>query len=99
MAQETPEIKINLNGLLFSNATESPPNGKKKLRGRPKTTLPIVFNRDLALIQHPIRPHSSKGLASITELAQNKKCWRRLTSQIDKAAEVSQTKNWDATRQ
>ena len=29
MAQETPEIKINLNGLLFSNATESPPNGKK----------------------------------------------------------------------
>ena len=30
------------------------PNGNK-LRGRPKTTLPIVFNRDIALIQHPIR--------------------------------------------
>ena len=34
------------------------PNGNK-LRGRPKTTLPIVFNRDLTLIQHSIRLHSS----------------------------------------
>ena len=29
------------------------PNGNK-LRGRPKTTLPIVLNRDLSLIQDPI---------------------------------------------
>ena len=29
------------------------PNGNK-LRGRPKTTLPIVLNRDLSLIQNPI---------------------------------------------
>ena len=47
-----------------------------KLRGLPKTTLPIVFNRDIALIQHPIRLHSSKDLAEITELAQDRKCWR-----------------------
>ena len=32
-------------------------------RGRPKTTLPTVFNRDLALIQDPVRLHSSKDLA------------------------------------
>ena len=44
------------------------PNGNK-LRGRPKTTLPIVLNRDLSLIQDPIRLHSSKGLADITEPA------------------------------
>ena len=71
-----------------------------KLRGRPKTTLPIglVFNRDLALIQHPIRLHSSKDLQEITELAQDRKCWRGLTSQIKKAAKESQTKNWDAKR-
>ena len=68
------------------------PNGNK-LRGRPKTTLPIVFNRDFALIQHPINLHSSRYLAEITELAQDRKCWRGLTSLIDKAAEVSQTKN------
>ena len=75
------------------------PNGNK-LRGRPKTTLPIVFNRDLALIQHPIRLHSSRDLAKITELAQDRKCWRGLTSQIEKAAaEVSQTKSWDQKRQ
>ena len=35
------------------------PNGNK-LRGRPKTTFPIVLNRDLSLIQDPIRLHSSK---------------------------------------
>ena len=49
-----------------------------------KTTLPIVFNRDLALIQHPIRLHSSKDMAEITELAQDRKCWRGLRSQIEK---------------
>ena len=70
-----------------------------KLRGRPKTTLPIVFNRDLSLIQDPIRLHSSKDLAEITELAQDKKCWRGLTSRIEKVVEVSQTKSWDAKRQ
>ena len=68
------------------------PNGNK-LQGRPKTVLQIVFNRDLALIQHPIRLHSSKDLAKITELTQEGKCWRGLTSQIEKAAEESQTKN------
>ena len=74
------------------------PNGNK-LRGRPKTTLPSVLNRDLSLIQDPIRLHSSKDLAEITEPAQDRKCWRGLTSRIEKAAEVSQTKNWDAKRQ
>ena len=74
------------------------PNGKK-LRGQTKTTLPIVFNRDLALIQHPIRLHTSKDLANITEVAQVRKCWRALASQIEKAAEVPQTKNWVAAQQ
>ena len=74
------------------------PNSNK-LRGRPKKTLPIVFNRDLALIQNPIRLHSSKDMAEITDLAKDRKYWRRLTSQIEKAAEMSQTKSWDAKRQ
>ena len=74
------------------------PHGNK-LRGRPKTTLPVVINRDLALIQHPIRLHTSKDLAEITDLAQDRKRWRGMAYQIEKAAEVSQTKNWDATRQ
>ena len=38
-------------------------------------------------------------MAEITELAQDRKCWRALTPQIEKAAEVPQTKNWDAKRQ
>ena len=74
------------------------PNANK-LRGRPKTTLPILLNRDLSLIQDPIRLHASKDLAEITELAQNRKCWRGFTLRFEKAAEVSQTKNWDAKRQ
>ena len=73
-------------------------NGNK-LRGRANTTLPIVFNRDIALIQHPISLHSRKDLAEITKLVQDRKCWRGLTTQIEKAVEVSQTKNWDARRQ
>ena len=74
------------------------PNGNK-LRERQKITLPKIFNRDLALIQHPIRLHSSKDLAEISELAQDRKRWRGLASQIEEAAEVSLTKNWDVTRQ
>ena len=31
-------------------------NGNK-LQGRPKTTLSTVFNKKIALIEHPIRPH------------------------------------------
>ena len=61
--------------------------------------MPIVFNRDLALIQHPIRLHSSKDLAQITEIAQDRKYSSGLTKQIEKAAEVSQAKNWDVKRQ
>ena len=64
-----------------------------KLQGRPKTTFLIVYNRDLALIQHPIRLHSSKDLAEIIDLLQGRKCWRTLASQIEIADEVSQTKN------
>ena len=59
----------------------------------------IVFNRDLALIQHPIRLPSSKDLTEITELARDRKHWRRIASKIEEAAKVSQTKNWDATQQ
>ena len=46
-----------------------------------------------------IRLNTSKDLAEITDLAQDRKSWRRLASQIEKAAEVSQTQNWDAKGQ
>ena len=51
-----------------------------KLRERPKTTLPIVFNRDRKLIQHPIRSLSSKDLAEIIDLAHGWKRWRGLAA-------------------
>ena len=57
-----------------------------------------VFDIDLAMIQHTIRLHSSKDLVEITKLAENRKRWRGLATQVQKAVEVSQTKNWDATR-
>ncbi|KAK3795533.1 hypothetical protein RRG08_036860 [Elysia crispata] len=69
-----------------------------KLRGRPTTTLPIVLNRDLGLIDH-FRLHSTDDLVKITELAKDRKQWRQLSARIEKAAEASQTVNWDATRQ
>ena len=49
-----------------------------KLRGPPKTTLPTAFNIHLALIQHTIILHSDKDLAEITELKQDRKCWKGL---------------------
>ena len=74
------------------------PNGDK-LRGRPKTALLIVFNRDLSLIQHPLKLNLGKDLAETTGLAKDRKCWRGLTSQIEKTAKLSNTKNWDAKQQ
>ena len=64
-----------------------------------QTTLPIEFNTDLALIQHPIRLHSSKDLIAITNLVKDGKRWRGLASQINKPAEESLTKNWNVARQ
>ena len=69
-----------------------------KLRGRPTTTLPIVLNRDLGLIDH-FRLRSTDDLVKITELAKDRKQWRELSARIEKAAEASQTVNWDATWQ
>ena len=50
-----------------------------------KTILPIVFNRDVAPIQHPIRLHSSKDLVEVTDLAQDRKRWSILSSPIEKS--------------
>ena len=69
-----------------------------KLRGRPTTTLPIVLNRDLGLIDH-FRLQSTDDLVKITELAREREQWRKLFARIEKAAEAFQTKNWNATRQ
>ena len=68
-----------------------------KLRGRPTTTLPIVLNRDLGLIDH-FRLQSTDDLVKITELARDREQWRDLSARIEKAAEAPQTMNWDATR-
>ena len=73
-------------------------NGIKTAR-KTEDNVANSFNRDLPLIKDPIRLQSSKDLAEITELAQDVKCWRGLALRIEKAAEVSQTKNWDAKRQ
>ena len=50
-----------------------------------QTTLSIAFNRYPALIQYPVSRLSSKDLAEITDLPQDRKRWRGLTSQIEKA--------------
>ena len=75
-------VKNSLPGILWQNKTYDLMNLKNKypitsdwadsimslyvVRGRPTTTLPIVFHRDLALIQHLIRLHSCKDLVKIT---------------------------------
>ena len=69
-----------------------------KLRGRPTTTLPIVLNRDLGLIDQ-FRLQSTDELVKITELARDREQWIQLSARIEKAAEATQTMNWDATRQ
>ena len=69
-----------------------------KERGQPTTTLPIVVNRDLGLIDH-FRLQSTDDLVKTTELERDRKQWRELSARIEKAAEATQTMNWDATRQ
>ena len=69
-----------------------------KLRVRPTTTLPIVLNIDLGLIDH-FRLQSTEDLVKITELARDREQWRELSARIEKAAETCQTMSWDATRQ
>ena len=54
-----------------------------------------MFNRGPTLIQHPFRLHLRKYFAKITDVAQDRKHWRGIASQIQKAAEVSQTKKLD----
>ncbi|GFR68891.1 hypothetical protein ElyMa_000289100 [Elysia marginata] len=51
----------------------------KNHRGRPRTTLPTVLNRDLALIDHEIRLHLSDELDKITALAQDRRQWHEMT--------------------
>ncbi|GFS10039.1 hypothetical protein ElyMa_006636700, partial [Elysia marginata] len=70
----------------------------KNHRGRPRTTLPTVLNRNLALIDHEIRLHSSGELDKITAFAQDRRQWHEMTAKIERAAEASQTENWDAPR-
>ena len=50
-----------------------------------------MFNRDLALIQDTIRLHPNKDLAETTDVRTENVGWV-LTSQTEKAAEVSETK-------
>ena len=69
-----------------------------KLRGRPTTTLPIILNRNLGLIDN-FRLQSTDDLVKITELTRDREQWRKLFARIEKAAEALQTMNWDATRQ
>ncbi|GFS05961.1 hypothetical protein ElyMa_001212600 [Elysia marginata] len=70
----------------------------KNHRGRPRKTLPTVLNRDLALIDHEIRLHSSDELDKINALAQDRRQWHEMTVKIERAAEASQTENWDEPR-
>ncbi|GFS11469.1 hypothetical protein ElyMa_001347900 [Elysia marginata] len=51
----------------------------QKHRGRPRTTLPTVLNRDLALIDHEIRLHSSDELDKIAALAPDRRQWHEMT--------------------
>ncbi|GFR68622.1 Pol polyprotein [Elysia marginata] len=67
-------------------------------RGRPRTTLPTVLNRDLALIDHEIRLHSSDELEKITALARDRRQWHEMTVKIERAAKALQTENWDVPR-
>ncbi|GFR68602.1 hypothetical protein ElyMa_000281800 [Elysia marginata] len=53
----------------------------KTIDGPPaQTTLPTVLNRDLALVDHEIRLHSSYELDKITALAQDRRQWHEMTA-------------------
>ena len=100
------EARWNLFGHILRRDEEIPANKAmrayftqcgNKFRGRPKTTIAVVLNRDLALIGHP-QLHSSNDLDQITLLAQDRDQWREFVGRISRAAEALQTANWNALR-
>ena len=87
-------------GIFFVKTATSPSTKQREptLSNRATTTLPIVLNRDLGLIDH-FRLQSTNDLVKITELAREREQWREFSARIEKATEAFQTMNWDATRQ
>ena len=78
--QRDQYIQLNL---VFCARCGSIPNSNK-LQGRPKTTLPIVYNRNLTMIQQSIRLHTSTDLVEITDLAQDMKRWHHRSRKLPK---------------
>ena len=63
-------------------------------RGRPPTTLPIVLNRDLALIKMGLK--NQLDLERLRSMAQDRQHWRDFTSRMVKTAEATQSVDRDA---
>ena len=57
--------------------------------GKPKTTLPILLNNELTNSNPSLSLKSANDLDHLRSLAQNRKCWNRMTRQIVKVAEAS----------
>ncbi|GFS05347.1 hypothetical protein ElyMa_006518300 [Elysia marginata] len=65
------------------------PMWQKKCRGRLRTTLPTVLNRDLALTDHEICHHSTDEPAKITNLTQDCRLWQELTNKKERESHRS----------
>ena len=82
------KARWNLFGHIIRRDSDIPANIAKrayfiqyghKRRGRPTTTLPIVLNRDLGLIDY-CRLQYTDDLVKITELARDREQWRELSA-------------------
>ena len=68
-----------------------------KFRGRPLTTLPVVFNKDLTYVSdNKLQLTSLKDLENLRSDAQKRQTWRKLTTRIREATEASPSDDLDA---
>ena len=69
---------------------------KKRFRGRPTTTLPVIINKDLSQTQDNLSLKSTEDLKYLRSLAQDRDQWKSLTKQIVEIAEASRSDDQDA---
>ena len=78
----------------------------KGYRGRPRTTLPVVLNKDLEnyqnnvyneyLQRHVLKLKCSQDLTKLSVLAQNREGWRQMVKEIVEAGEASSSVDEEA---
>ncbi|GFR99437.1 very-long-chain enoyl-CoA reductase [Elysia marginata] len=104
----SPVLVVRLFGHILRRDREIPANKAMegffvpqgdKYRGRPITTLPVVLNNDLSLLESSTYCLKTfKDIENLKKMAEQRDQWRILCTRIQQAAEALQSDDYDAER-